>query len=100
MWKQPSQFARRYWVGAVVLWIALVAVGFAGLTLFSETPGSAGPSPVKWPPGSIVPAPRNKPLMIIALHPKCACSRATVAELNRLLVSVRGKVDVHALMMV
>ena len=98
MWGFRVKSRRTLAVAGTGTWLALVLVGFGRLTLYSNTPGQATASPVAWPLQSVIPAPSGKPLMIIALHPQCPCSRATVEELNRILVSCRGKVDVHALL--
>lgn len=75
-------------VSAVAAWAALVAVGFAAWYRYEHTPGDPGP-----PPQS--PAPAGAAREVVAyVHPRCPCSRATVAELAALALAHRGSAGV------
>ena len=65
-------------------WFCLVFAGSFELYEFYRTPGSQGVSLSSWPLASaLVRAPTRNTLLVF-LHSECACSRATVAELETL----------------
>lgn len=57
--------------------------GFADLVRFENVPGIDAPTPTMWPTAAQSPSP-DRPTLIMALHPKCACSRASLESLARL----------------
>jgi len=82
------------WGLAVAAWVAAVGGGFAALAGYQASPGAAAASEPVWPAGTALAAPGG-PTLLVFLHPECACSRATLGELDRLLVFFRGRVDVR-----
>ncbi len=80
---------------ALVLWGLSVGGGFAGLFLYSFTPGGAGLAPPRWPAGvGLEPDPDRANLVLLA-HPHCPCTRASLDELERLLTRCQGLVTAH-----
>jgi hypothetical protein len=61
---------------------------------YSEAPGIATHVPKLWPADSILARDARRPTLIMFLHPRCPCSRASVGELERLLARVDGRLDV------
>jgi hypothetical protein len=80
-----------------VVWGALVLVAFVGMARLGQAAGALEPAPAKWPAGVALARTDGRPVMVVALHPECPCSRATVSELERLLAGRAGEVDVHVL---
>ena len=39
----------------------------------------------RWPPSSQIPLDQTSPTLLLFLHPRCPCSRSSLAELERLL---------------
>lgn len=76
---------------AAALWLALAVGGGTWLTRHAATPGDSAAAPEQWPSASVLPREVEKPTLVVLLHPRCACSRATVRELERLLARVPGK---------
>jgi hypothetical protein len=69
----------------IVFWLALTVTGLAVLTVYSLTPGASHP-PLDWNEASLPgELPEGKHLLVMALHPHCPCSRASLGELARLL---------------
>ncbi|SRR5579883_595524 len=66
---------------AVSIWLLLVAAGFKVLLDYGLTPGAQGQAPAHWPAASSLVRNPDGPTLIVALHPQCSCSRATLAEL-------------------
>ncbi len=72
----------------------ILGVGLVGLFRYSYTPGKVYLTLGKWPLKSNIQISESKPSLVVFLHPKCSCSRATVAELEELMIDLRTKVQV------
>jgi hypothetical protein len=81
---------------AVVLWIAVVGAGMATLWGYATTSGAAGDVPSTWPAASRLERPTRRDSLLVFLHPRCPCSRATVYELARVMARTPGRFDAHA----
>lgn len=80
--------------GALVLLWALVCVGGLGLLWrYKATPGDPGDPPTTWPEVGLVRA-SDAPTLIMVAHPRCACTRASLGELE--LVMRRAPASVAA----
>ena len=67
------------WLGAsLAAWYGVTAFGFTGEHVVD------GEMPATWPADSAIIPSKNRPTLLLFLHPHCACSRATVEELERL----------------
>lgn len=76
----------RYGIGlAIAAWGLLVGAGFAALAAYSLSPGPAGaPAPLDQTPLASDDGPHGWRL-VMAVHPKCPCTAASLSELERLL---------------
>lgn len=70
----------------VLCWIAALVPALLAIEAYQATPGSAGTTP---PEGK----PSGKPRLLVFLHPRCPCSKATLAELKELLAEFSGTVN-------
>jgi len=78
-------------VFGITFWAVLTAAGFTALAFYSATPGEAVSSPA-WDRLNLpFPLPADKHLLVMAIHPKCPCTRASVGELARLIRYAEGK---------
>ncbi|MBI3410177.1 MAG: RedB protein [Planctomycetes bacterium] len=78
-------------------WLAIVAAGSFHLMSYETTSGDGGIPEGRWPSeSSVVPDPERANL-VLALHPYCYCSRATLDELEQLMAKGRSDVAVHVL---
>lgn len=79
-----------------LLWLAAAGAGLFGLSLYQNTAGAPFNVPPRWPQGAgmVAPAGPARPTLMLFVHPKCPCSRATIEELNRLLARAPGKANV------
>ena len=73
------------------LWLAVVGTGFSALIAYELTPGDTGK-----PPATLVEtpeAPSETPgyTLVMAAHPRCPCTRASVNELAVLMTRLQGK---------
>lgn len=69
-------------IAAVSLWVIAVAVGFAWHMSYARTPGDAGAPPDTWPDSVAVERRAGVHTLLVALHPRCPCSRATIEALR------------------
>lgn len=99
---EPSDRARRRLTPVLVfaaglVWMAAAGTGLHFLSRYSNQPGIPAMPPTHWPERSVLERTTGRPTLVLLLHPRCACSRATVEELDRLLARARPRPTVHAL---
>lgn len=80
-------------VSAILLWVAAIILGARELWHYSRTPGKLAATPELWPEfvGAHV---KDKPALVLFLHPECPCSRATVTELSRIMTQTPRELEV------
>ena len=86
------------WLLAFCLWIGLVAGSYAWLLRYSFAAGDTSAVPCTIPPSLLSPGTPARPQLLLALHPRCPCSRATVKELAKILTHAPNACNVTALM--
>ena len=89
-------------IGAAVvlaLWGGAIAFGIGVMVRYDSTPGATQAAPDSWPTESAIPKREGVRSVVMFLHPKCPCSRATVAELEALMADVKGKADVSIVLL-
>jgi hypothetical protein len=78
-------------VAVIALWAVAVIGGEAWMWRYQLTPGAApAAAPRTWPVDAAVPAHAGKPLLLMVAHPRCACTRASLNELRRLVARFEG----------
>lgn len=83
----------------IVAWLSLVAVGFGAIASYSARPGAVGDVPRTWPdnaPAGMTLDP-DAPTLVLAVHPRCPCTRATINELERALGASPSRATIYAL---
>lgn len=86
------------WVLALLLWSGLIAGGYAWLLRYSFAPGRTSVAPRTIPVDLALPPRLRRPQLLLALHPRCPCSRATISELAKVLSRTRDACEVTLLM--
>lgn len=82
---------------AFAVWVCVLVLALGAMTAYSYRPGVQDSTVVQWPKVSGIPRTAAQPTLLLFLHPKCACSRATLNELERLMPHLKDKVSVHIL---
>ena len=79
------------WTAVVVAgWLAMLGAGFQQLWSYSARPGESGVEASRWPHQARTPFDGARGNLVVFLHPRCPCSRATLTELERLIPRLRG----------
>lgn len=74
---------RKTHLGLLATWIVIMVLGMAGLIAYQYRPGDPGNPALQWPEQETVSLWRDAGCftLVIAIHPRCSCSRATLNEL-------------------
>jgi hypothetical protein len=73
-------------------------VGFTQLWRYEGAAGTAAAAPMAWPAGSHLVPSGGWPTLVVAMHPQCPCSRATVEELAKLMATCHERLNATVLM--
>ena len=84
---------------SVCLWLTVTSAGLALMLRHDTTPAPVESAPAVWPANQPIPLVSDRPTLVIFLHPKCPCSRATIAELAQLMADAGGKVSATVVML-
>ena len=76
---------------AVFLWLVLILSGAHALLRYESTPGAPGTPPSLWPSHTGIVRPPDKFTLVMLSHPDCPCTRASLAELERVVARTQGQ---------
>jgi hypothetical protein len=76
-------------ISAVAIWVAALVAGLVLLHGYAATPGRSGICPQTWPVGGTVIADPTRASLVMLVHPRCPCSRASLAQLERIMAVCR-----------
>ncbi|HEY4328954.1 MAG TPA: RedB protein [Phycisphaerae bacterium] len=79
------RFLKTAAAGFTTAWIVALAIGAAKLWSYDGTAGPAAQPPKTWPSASHIFHTPGSPALLVFIHPKCPCSRATIGELAKLM---------------
>ena len=78
-------------VGVCLLWSLVIGAGLYVMLRFEMTPGKGGSAPAIWPSQSHLTRHPLLPTLVMLVHPRCTCSRASLQELARLITRFPGQ---------
>jgi len=84
---------------AGIIWLAACVGGGTVLLRYSSTAGERGNTLSQWPVNSRIAQCKDEDTLVIAVHPHCPCTRASMVELNDLMLALKGKVKAYVLVM-
>src|SRR5579871_6313093 len=87
------------WAGVAAAWGAVVVLALLYLEAYAARPGDSGAPPAVWPPESRIQRDGQRPTVLIFLHPRCPCSRASLAELVHVVERCGSRAPVHAVLL-
>jgi hypothetical protein len=73
-----------------LMWAVLSVSGFLALWQYALKPGETSQTLQQWPEKSGLSHSREKPQLVLFVHPRCPCSKATLAEVAE-ITAVVGK---------
>lgn len=79
-----------------IVWIGGVLLGMSQLWRYEITPTHAARSVVQWPTSGSL-RPPSRLTLVMAAHPCCPCTRASVSELARIMARNRNAVAAYVL---
>ena len=71
----------RLYIGLTLVWLGVVGFGLWRMMVYSFTASPPTPAAEHWPSFTRLEHSRTLPTLVLALHPHCSCSRATIEEL-------------------
>jgi hypothetical protein len=78
---------------AGLVWLAATFSGTWALLVYANAPGEAVLAPEAWPETSEIARAPGRPTLVMFVHPRCPCSRASVGELALLLERSAGRAE-------
>jgi hypothetical protein len=76
-----------------VAWTLSVALNLRTLFAYENTPGAVGAISQTWPSSSQISRATGHQTLVVLAHPRCPCTRASVAELAHIMAQSAGRVD-------
>ncbi len=83
-------------IAGLSLWVLAVGCGMFWLAEYSFTPGRSGQATPVWPGEQAQEEGKDRFTLVVALHPECPCSRATLRQLDTVLLNSAERVQVLA----
>jgi hypothetical protein len=84
-------------VAGGLLWLGLIAAGMGLMMAYENTAGVSGSTPEEWPRASGLERTPDRATLVMAAHPKCPCTRATIEQLALAMAQSGGRVTAHVL---
>jgi hypothetical protein len=85
---------------AIVFWLLVVGCGLLVMLKFETAPGSVGAVPGRWPADSRLHRDPHHMQLLMFVHPRCPCTRASLRELAQVMAHGQGKVDAQVVFFV
>jgi len=79
----------------MVLWLAAGAGGLAALSAYAYAAGPTTPAPASWPGETDLGPLNGAPAVVFFAHPRCPCTRASLAEFERALAMTTREPALH-----
>jgi hypothetical protein len=85
------------WAALFILWTAAVGIGGTLLWKYAATAGAAATPPEQWPERSSIRRDAGRSTLVMLAHPRCPCTRASIAELAVLMTRLGPGARAHVL---
>jgi hypothetical protein len=79
------------------LWGILVGVGFWSLWGYETAAGQVHPAATTLPANAVAAPEKQRPTLMMTVHPGCPCSRASMTELARLMTHAKGRLNAYVI---
>lgn len=81
----------------IMLWLGAIGAGLGVLSSYGSAPGAFGAAPQRWPSDASLTLDPDRPTLLLAVHPRCPCTRSTIEELAGVLGESRRRPRTMAL---
>src|SRR5438876_12405718 len=78
------------WIFLAAAWLTAIGAGLYALQRYEVDPSPAARPASCWPQTTALAKPATGYHLVLFAHPRCPCTRATVAELARLMAHCQG----------
>jgi hypothetical protein len=75
------------------IWFAAIFSALVWIARYSNSPGSAGAVPARWPVQSRLSLDPKRLTLVMFAHPRCPCTRSGLGELEKLLAQCSGQIN-------
>jgi hypothetical protein len=79
----------------LLAWATLIAAGFGWLAFYETRPGVGCVTTPDWPGGSGLKRDPERWTLLLFMHPRCLCSRASLNELDSILAAAGNRVKAY-----
>jgi hypothetical protein len=79
---------------AIAIWGGASVAALGRVSAHAAKPGEAAHAPARWPSESRIAKTNARPTMLVFAHTRCPCTRATLRELERLVLRISARADV------
>jgi hypothetical protein len=97
--QKRNPFRRVALITSVAAWLTIVGIGLIYVWSYEAGPGLIAPPPAKWPSASSIQLERDRATLVMAVHPQCPCSRASIEELAAIMAHCEGRLNAYVLFM-
>jgi hypothetical protein len=84
----------------VCLWLAAVCFGIGWLWSYNHAAGAQSTPPEGWPEKSLIARKASGDTLVMLVHPKCPCTRASIEELSKLMASCKDRLTAQVLFVI
>lgn len=81
---------------AATFWLIAMLSGIGAMLVYASKPGDGSDAPITWPADSTLDVSADRATLVVFLHPHCPCSRATLQQLQRILLAAAEPIRCHA----
>jgi hypothetical protein len=93
----PSPFhhikCRGWSVVAVIVWVLGIGFGLRYQAQYDFLPAATKPAADRWPVESQCRLSADHPTLVVFIHPRCGCTRASLTELAKLMSVCHGRLE-------
>src|SRR5262245_23838205 len=81
----------------VTSWALAIVIGFWSLVKYEVSPGRAAAAGIDWPSTGELVLAHGQPTLIMAVHPECPCSKASMEDLAELVARYPNRLNCYIL---
>ena len=79
------------WVAVGVVWLGVVVHGLVLVAGYDNRAGVPAAARARWPAESRIARDETRPTLVMMAHPRCDCTRASIAELAELMARAKSR---------